>query len=126
MPASYDPERERRRIETQLERERKAAEREQKAAEARQQAAYVLSRKAEASSANADLDRRVQSLATFLVAHLGMTQAPSLAGLRRNPSVPPLELGDLGSTTAAAGLGVVCAARARLLQANFRPARGRG
>lgn len=96
MPATYDPDRERRRQQADRDKAMRAAERDRKAAEAREKAAYVAARKNEALRTNAGLEQRVQLLSTFLVSGLSATENPDLSSQRRIARPRPLHLGDIG------------------------------
>ena len=96
MAATYDPERERRRQEVALERERRVAERDRKAAETAQKVEYLARRKDEATRANAAIERQVEELRTFLVLGLQATHNPDLSIFHRVPKVARLDLGNLG------------------------------
>jgi restriction system protein len=97
VATTYDPDRERRRLEAERERARKAAERQRRAEESARKAAYVAGRKAEAERVNAQLEARVEELSTFLVRGLPATVKPSLSQLRRVPTLPRLSLGALAA-----------------------------
>ena len=97
MAATYDPERERRRLERELDRERRAAEAHRKESERKAKQAYVQARKEEVAKLNNSLEIRLNELQNFLINSLARTQQPSLTQFRRAAVVPPLQLGDLAN-----------------------------
>jgi restriction system protein len=101
VAATYDPERERRRLERERDRERRAAESRLKESERKAKQAYVQARKDEVAKLNNSLEIRVNELQNFLINGLAQTRQPSLTQFRRAAVVTPLQLDDLAHSAPA-------------------------